>query len=221
MNVRALSAAMAAAISLAAPSVSLAQAPPAAAAPASESCVRIDIPYTQFRLANGLNVVLHEDHTVPMVAVDVWYRVGSAREKPGRTGLAHLFEHILFEGSKHVKTGEFDKLLEAAGGSNNGSTTNDRTDYYEVVPSTALELALFLESDRMGYLVDVLSPARVDQQRDVVKNERRESFENQPYGIVGLELPGLLFPPGHPYHWPVIGSMDDLTAASHQDVADF
>ncbi len=192
-----------------------------APAPAPESCVRIDIPYSQFRLPNGLNVVLHEDHTVPMVAVDVWYRVGSAREKPGRTGLAHLFEHILFEGSKHVKTGDFDTLLEAAGGTNNGSTTNDRTDYYEVVPSTALELALFLESDRMGYLLDVLSPARVDQQRDVVKNERRQSYENQPYGIVGLELPGLLFPPAHPYHWPVIGSMEDLTAASHQDIADF
>ena len=166
-------------------------------------------------------MILHEDHTVPLVAVDVWYRVGSAREKPGRTGLAHLFEHILFEGSKHVKTGEFDTLLEAAGGNNNGSTTEDRTDYYEVVPSNALELALFLESDRMGYLLDVLSPARVDQQRDVVKNERRESYENQPYGVVGLELPALLFPPGHPYHWPVIGSMEDLTAASHEDVAEF
>jgi zinc protease len=186
---------------------------PAAGTAPDASCPRIDIPYTQFRLSNGLNVILHEDHTVPLVAVDVWYRVGSSREKPGRTGLAHLFEHILFEGSAHVKTGEFDTLLEAAGGSNNGTTNDDRTDYYEVVPSNALELALFLESDRMGYLLEVLSPARVDQQRDVVKNERRQSYENQ--------LPALLFPAGHPYHWPVIGSMDDLTAASHEDVADF
>ena len=193
----------------------------ASPSPAPDTCARIDIPYSQFQLPNGLTVILHEDHTVPMVAVDVWYHVGSAREKPGRTGLAHLFEHILFEGSKHVKPGDFDRLLEGAGGTNNGSTNNDRTNYYEVVPSNALELALFLESDRMGYLLDVLSPARVDQQRDVVKNERRESYENQPYGVAGLRLPELLFPPGHPYHWPVIGSMEDLSAASHEDIAQF
>ncbi len=196
-----------------------------AASPASPagpaSCPRIDIPYTQFRLPNGLTVILHEDHTVPIVAVDVWYHVGSAREKPGRTGFAHLFEHILFEGSKHVKTGEFDTLLEAAGGTNNGSTNTDRTNYYEVVPSNALPLALFLESDRMAYLLDVMSAARVDQQRDVVKNERRQRIENQPYGIAVLKLPELLFPAGHPYSWSVIGSMEDLSAATHQDVEDF
>src|SRR4051812_1565466 len=173
MNHRATGVLAAALYSIGFAGLSQPASPSAPAAAAAETGARIDIPYTQFRLPNGLNVVLHEDHTVPMVAVDTWYRVGSAREKPGRTGLAHLFEHILFEGSKHVKTGEFDALLEAAGGSNNGSTTNDRTDYYEVVPSSALEVALFLESDRMGYLLDVLSPARVDQQRDVVKNERR------------------------------------------------
>ena len=194
----------------------LSQAPAAA-----DSCARIDIPYTEFRLANGLTVILHEDHTVPLVAVNVWYHAGSARETPGRTGFAHLFEHILFEGSKHVKQGEFDTLLEAAGGDNNGSTTQDRTNYYEVVPSNALELALFLESDRMGYLLDVMSPARVDQQRDVVKNERRQRYENQPYNVVYLRLPELLFPPNHPYHWPTVGSMEDLTAATHEDVANF
>ncbi len=194
---------------------------PPDAAPAASSAPRINVPYTQFQLANGLNVILHEDHTVPMVAVDVWFRVGSAREKPGRTGLAHLFEHILFEGSSHVKTGEFDTLLEGVGGDNNGSTNNDRTNYYEVLPSNALDLALFLESDRMGYLLDVLSPARVDQQRDVVKNERRQSYENRPYGLASLRLEEEVFPPGHPYHSPVIGSMEDLTAATHEDIAGF
>ncbi|MDQ2870331.1 MAG: insulinase family protein [Acidobacteriota bacterium] len=192
--------------------------PPASAAAV---CPRIDVPYAQFQLANGLNVILHEDHTVPLVAVDVWFRVGSAREKPGRTGLAHLFEHILFEGSSHVKPGEFDTLLEGVGGDNNGSTNNDRTNYYEVLPANALDLALFLESDRMGFLLDVLSPARVDQQRDVVKNERRERIENQPYGTASLRIEEEVFPAGHPYHSPVIGSMEDLTAATHDDVAAF
>ena len=202
-------------------SAAAAQPAQPASPPGVAPCPHIDIAYTQFRLKNGLNVILHEDHTVPIVAVDVWYRVGSAREKPGRTGLAHLFEHILFEGSKHVKTGEFDALLEAAGGTNNGTTDTDRTDYYEVLPSNALSLALFLESDRMAYLLDVMSAARVDQQRDVVKNERRERIENQPYGIAAVKLPELLFPAGHPYSWSVIGSMEDLTAATHQDVEDF
>ncbi|MCA1581242.1 MAG: insulinase family protein [Acidobacteria bacterium] len=192
--------------------------PPGSSAAA---CPRIDVPYTQFQLANGLNVILHEDHTVPLVAVDLWFRVGSAREKPGRTGLAHLFEHILFEGSSHVKPGEFDKLLEGVGGDNNGSTNNDRTNYYEVLPANALDLALFLESDRMGFLLDVLSPARVDQQRDVVKNERRERIENQPYGMASIRIEEEIFPAGHPYHSPVIGSMEDLTAATHDDVAAF
>ena len=196
---------------------------PAAAPPATsaDTCPRIEVPYTQLQLSNGLNVILHEDHTVPLVAVDVWFRVGSAREKPGRTGLAHLFEHILFEGSSHVKPGEFDTLLEGVGGDNNGSTNNDRTNYFEVLPANALELALFLESDRMGYLLDVLSPARVDQQRDVVKNERRERIENRPYGMASIRIEEEVFPAGHPYHWPVIGSMEDLTAATHEDVAGF
>jgi zinc protease len=182
---------------------------------------RLEVPYSQFTLPNGLNVILHEDHTIPFVCVDVWYYVGSAREKPGRTGFAHLFEHIMFEGSKNVKEGEFDKLLEAAGGDNNGSTAEDRTDYWQNVPSSSLELALFLESDRMGHLLDVMSPARVDQQRDVVKNERRQTFENRPYGMASIKLSEALFPPDHPYHWPVIGSMEDLSAAGYEDVVQF
>src|SRR5215204_5289528 len=132
---------------------------------------RLDVPFTQFTLPNGLHVILHEDHTVPLATVNVWYHVGSAREKPGRTGFAHLFEHLMFEGSGHVKEGEFDTLLESVGGSNNGSTTEDRTNYYETVPSNALDVALFLESDRMGYLLDVMTPDRVNGQREVVKNE--------------------------------------------------
>src|SRR5678816_74595 len=181
----------------------------------------LQVPYTQFRLANGLTVVLHQDKSVPVVAVNVWYHVGSANERRGRTGFAHLFEHLMFEGSKNVKEGDFDMLLEAAGGSNNGSTDNDRTNYYEDVPSNALELALYLESDRMGYLIDAMSPERVDGQRDVVKNERRQSYDNRPYGTAEIELDQMLWPDNHPYNWPTIGSMEDLTAASYQDVVDF
>ena len=171
--------------------------------------------------ANGLNVILHRDTSVPIVTVNVWYHVGSANERPGRTGFAHLFEHLMFEGSKNVKEGEFDTLLEAAGGNNNGSTTNDRTNYVIDVPSNALELALFLESDRMAYLLDTMSPARVDGQRDVVKNERRQSYENRPYGMASLEIDKMLWPASHPYSWPTIGHMEDLTAASHDDVVQF
>ncbi|MEW6511334.1 MAG: pitrilysin family protein [Bacteroidota bacterium] len=182
---------------------------------------RIAVPYTRFTLPNGLDVVLHEDHGVPTIAVNIWYHVGSGREKPGRTGFAHLFEHIMFEGSKNVPEGKFDEWLEAAGGDNNGSTTTDRTNYFENVPSNALELPLFLESDRMGFLVDAMSPEKVDGQRDVVKNERRQSYENRPYGLASILMSENLFPPEHPYHWPTIGSMDDLTAASFDDVVEF
>src|SRR5215471_10389249 len=182
---------------------------------------KIDVRVTQFDLPNGLHVILHEDHTVPLLTVNVWYHVGSAREKPGRTGFAHLFEHLMFMGSGNVKYGEFDRLLESAGGTNNASTTEDRTNYFIDVPSNALDLALFLESDRMGFLLDAMSPKTVDAQRDVVKNERRESFENAPYGTASLELSQLLYPKGHPYSWPVIGYMKDLTAASYEDVVEF
>ncbi len=183
--------------------------------------VRIAVPYTRFVLPNGLNVIVHEDHSTPTVAVNVYYHVGSGREKPGRTGFAHLFEHIMFEGSKNVPEGKFDQWLEAAGGNNNGSTNFDRTNYFETVPSNALELALFLESDRMGYLLDAMSPKKVDGQRDVVKNERRQSYENRPYGMAFIKIVEHLYPKGHPYSWPTIGSMRDLSAASYKDVVDF
>src|SRR5690348_7078928 len=162
----------------------------------------LSVPFTQFTLPDGLHVILHEDHTVPIVTVNVWYHVGSAREKPGRTGFAHLFEHLMFEGSGHVKEGEFDTLLEAAGGSNNASTDNDVTDYYINIPSNAIDLALFLESDRLGYLLDVVTPAMVDGQRDVVKNERRQSYENAPYQMAEIRIPEIIYPKNHPYHWP-------------------
>src|SRR3977135_2082823 len=191
-------------------------APAAAQAPAAVP--KIELQYTQFTLANGLRVILHEDHSVPMVSVNMWYHVGSARELPHRTGFAHLFEHLMFMGSGHVKPGEFDEWLEAAGGDNNGSTETDRTNYWINVPANSLELALFLESDRMGYLLDTMTPATVDAQRDVVKNERRQSVENQPYGIAQVLMNEMLYPEGHPYHWPVIGYMPDLTAASYEDV---
>jgi zinc protease len=189
--------------------------------PARAASAPLTVPFTQFTLPNGLHVILHEDHTVPLATVNVWYHVGSAREKPGRTGFAHLFEHLMFEGSGHVKEGEFDNLLEGVGATNNGSTETDRTNYYIDTPSNALELALFLESDRMGYLLDAMSPERVNGQRDVVKNERRQSVENAPYGRAPIEIDTMLYPEGHPYRWPTIGYMEDLTAASYEDVVDF
>src|SRR5436309_10757217 len=182
---------------------------------------QLAVNYQRFSLSNGLQVILHEDHSVPLVSTNMWYHVGSAREKPGRTGFAHLFEHLMFMGSGHVKPGEFDDWLEGVGGTNNGSTENDRTNYWINVPSNAIELALFLESDRMGYLIDSMTPKTVDAQRDVVKNERRQSYENRPYGQAELLLGEMLYPEGHPYHWPVIGYMPDLTAASYEDVVDF
>jgi zinc protease len=180
-----------------------------------------ELKYEMFRLPNGLTVIVHEDHSAPIAAVNTWYHVGSGRETPGRTGFAHLFEHIMFEGSKNVPEGAFDRWLEAAGGNNNGSTTNDRTNYYEEVPANAVELPLFLESDRMGFLIDAMSPGKVDGQRDVVKNERRQSYENQPYGMAELLLLEAMYPKGHPYSWPTIGSMEDLTAARYEDVVAF
>jgi zinc protease len=196
-------------------------APGAAQAPAAAARPELRVPYTLFTLENGLTVILHEDHSVPMVTVNVWYHVGSARERTGRTGFAHLFEHLMFMGSGHVRQGEFDSLLAGVGGTNNGSTSTDRTNYWINVPSNALELALFLESDRMGYLLDAITPAMVDAQRDVVKNERRQRVENQPYGEAQVVLTEMLYPEGHPYHWPVIGYMPDLTAASYEDVVAF
>lgn len=182
---------------------------------------QIKVPYTRYVLPNGLNVILHEDHSTPTVTVNTWFHVGSGYEKPGRTGFAHLFEHLMFMGSGHVAEGEFDKLLESAGGNNNGSTTEDRTNYYEDLPSNALELALYLDSDRMGFLVDAMTPQSVDAQRSVVKNERRQSYENRPYGLSEETILKNLYPPTHPYSWPVIGSMTDLSAATYDDVVEF
>src|SRR5919202_2170263 len=179
------------------------------------------IPFEKYALPNGLEVILHEDHSVPLVAVDLWYHVGSADERPGRTGLAHLFEHVMFTGSEHAPAGAFDQWLEAAGADNNGSTTEDRTAYYEWMPSNALPLALWLEADRMGHLLPTLDQARLDLQRDVVKNERRQRVENVPYGRAEETTLAALFPRGHPYSWPVIGSMADLSAASLEDVKGF
>ena len=182
---------------------------------------RLQVPFQQFKLPNGLNVILHQDKTVPVATVNIWYHVGSANEKPGRTGFAHLFEHLMFEGSKHVKEGQFDTLLESAGAVNNASTSNDRTNYFIDVPVNALDLALFLDSDRMGFLLDAMPPEQVNSQRDVVKNERRQSYENRPYGMASLEIDKMLWPAGHPYSWPTIGEMEDLTAATQEDVVAF
>jgi zinc protease len=195
----------------------------AAGAPAQEEGERVDvhIPYTQFTLGNGLNVIFHRDASLPVASVNLWYHVGSKNERPGRTGFAHLFEHIMFEGSAHVPEGDFDNLLEAAGGVNNGSTNNDRTNYWANIPANALELALWLESDRMGFLLETMTQEKLDIQRDVVKNERRQGVDNQPYGRAFETVYAHLYPEDHPYHWPVIGSMDDLSAATLDDVMDF
>jgi zinc protease len=179
------------------------------------------IQFEKYTLPNGLEVILHEDHSTPIVAVDTWYHVGSGDEQVGRTGFAHLFEHIMFMGSQHVAVGQFDRLLEAAGANNNGSTTEDRTNYYEVLPSNALALALWLDADRMGFLIPTMDLAKVNLQRDVVKNERRQRVDNQPYGRANEVILAALYPQSHPYSWPVIGSMADLSAASLTDVQNF
>ncbi len=179
------------------------------------------IGFEKYTLPNELEVILHEDHSTPIVVVNTWYHVGSGDEKVGRTGFAHLFEHIMFMGSEHVPVGMFDKELEAAGGDNNGSTTEDRTEYHEVVPSNALPLALWLDSDRMGFLLPTMNLPKVDLQRDVVKNERRQRVDNVPYGRSEEVILAALYPKGHPYSWPVIGSMEDLSAASLNDVKNF
>ncbi|HMA04217.1 MAG TPA: pitrilysin family protein [Gemmatimonadaceae bacterium] len=174
-----------------------------------------------FRLANGLAVTLSEDHTAPIVAVNLWYHVGSANERPGRTGFAHLFEHMLFQGSAHVGANEHFEIVQRAGGTLNGSTWLDRTNYFETVPSNQLAIALWLEADRMGQLLPAMTQQKLDTQRDVVKNERRWSVDNQPYGTWWERLPALAFPPNHPFHHSLIGSMEDLSEASLEDIAQF
>jgi zinc protease len=192
----------------------------ALAAPASPQQIP-SIPYQSFKLANGLNVILSEDHTAPIVGVDVHYDVGSRDEKPGRTGFAHLFEHLMFQGSQHLPKGEADRLIENVGGSSNGATAQDQTVYWEQVPANALEQALFIESDRMGWLLPTLDQAKLDNQRDVVRNERRQSYEMQPYGSAFIALSANLWDPQFPYHWLPIGSHEDLAAATLDDVRDF
>ena len=169
--------------------------------------------YTKHTLENGLDVIVHEDHRCPIVAVNLWYHVGSKNEQPGRTGLAHLFEHLMFEGSAHHDSGYFTPL-QRAGAALNGSTSCDRTNYWEVVPTSALDLALWLESDRMGYLLPALTAAKFENQRDVVLNERRQQYENRPYGMALMALMAALYPPDHPYHWTTIGETADLRAAT-------
>lgn len=194
-------------------------APPiASTAPSSSAGRDTPIAFEKYRLDNGLEIILHHDSTIPLVAVNIWYHVGPVNEPPGRSGFAHLFEHLMFEGSKHVGP-NFDRLLESAGATNaNGTTSWDRTNYYETVPREYLELILWIESDRMGFLRDSITQQRLDIQREVVKNERRQSYENAPYGPSTLALLDTLFPDGHPYHGAVIGSMRDLEAASLSDV---
>ena len=177
--------------------------------------------FTDERLANGLRLIVAEDHLAPVVAVCIWYAVGSKNEVPGKTGFAHLFEHVMFQGSRHVAKTEHMGLVQAAGGTLNGTTWLDRTNYFETMPSHQLELALWLEADRMATLLDALNQENLDNQRDVVKNEKRSSYDNRPYGQWFHKLQEHLFPPEHPYHHPTIGSMEDLDAASLEDVAAF
>jgi zinc protease len=180
----------------------------------------MNIPYTRHTLDNGLDVLIHEDHGCPIVAVNVWYHVGSKNEKPGRTGFAHLFEHLMFEGSEHYDRGFFQPLQEA-GAQLNGSTNADRTNYWEVVPRNALELALWMESDRMGYLLPALTDAKFENQREVVLNERRQNYENRPYGFASMAIVAALYPADHPYHWMTIGAAEDIRAARLDDVRAF
>jgi len=173
------------------------------------------------RLANGLRIVLHREPSLPLVAVNLWYHVGSKNEKPGRTGFAHLFEHMLFQGSANVGTNDHFRYLQEVGGVANGSTWYDRTNYYETLPSRHLDLALWLESDRMGFLLPGLTAEKLENQRQVVMNERRQRVDNQPYGRAMERLFELLFPEDHPYRWPVIGWMEDIEAATLDDVRAF
>ncbi|MBL0938841.1 MAG: insulinase family protein [Gemmatimonadaceae bacterium] len=179
------------------------------------------IPVESYQLPNGLHVVLSQDHTAPIVAVNLWYHVGSANEREERTGFAHLFEHMLFQGSANVEANEHFELVQRAGGTLNGSTWLDRTNYYETLPSHQLALALWLEADRMGRMLPAMTQQKLDTQRDVVKNERRWSVDNQPYGTWWERLPALAFPVSHPFHHSLIGSMEHLSDASLDDVADF
>jgi zinc protease len=183
-----------------------------------------DVPrirYERFALPNGLVAILNENHATPIVAVDVWYHVGSKNETPGRTGFAHLFEHMMLEGSENVQPGEYRTIVQSLGGTFNGTTSEDRTNYYTVLPSNHLETALWLESDRMATLLARVDQTRLDAEREIVKNERRNIVENQPFGLANEITTAALFPSDHPYSWSVFGSMADLSAASLDDVKNF
>lgn len=180
----------------------------------------MNISFTKHTFDNGLDVLIHQDRSCPIVSLNIWYHVGSKNEVPGRTGFAHLFEHLMFEGSEHHDRGYF-QPLQGAGALLNGSTNADRTNYWETVPTSAFELALWMESDRMGFLLPALSSAKFENQRDVVLNERRQSYENRPYGLAPMAMLAALYPPDHPYHWPTIGEIADLHAARLEDVREF
>ena len=179
------------------------------------------IAFEKFVLPNGLTVIFHEDRSSPLVAVNLWYHVGSKDEEPGRTGFAHLFEHLMFMGSKNAPYPSFDSIMESWGGHNNGTTSNDRTNYYEIGPTNLLETCLWLEADRLATLADVITEEELERQLKVVQNERRQSYENRPYGQSELVIPDAMYTPDHPYHWPTIGSHADLEAAGVADVRAF
>ena len=179
---------------------------------------RIKIDFEEYKLNNGLHVILHQDRNVPIVAINLWYRVGSRNEQPGKTGFAHLFEHMMFQGSQHVPPEMHFQLIQSVGGTLNGSTYFDRTNYYETLPSHYLEMGLWLESDRMGFLLPALNEEKFKTQLEVVKNERRQRYENQPYGLWLEKILELAFPEDYPYHWPVIGYMSDLEKATLDDI---
>jgi len=209
---------MLAAVAAAAIAASSVEAQKPAVQPGADA---IKIPFETYTLPNGLTVITSIDRTTPTVAVNVWYHVGSKNEVVGRTGFAHLFEHVMFTGSGNVPYGVHDRLTEGVGGSNNGTTSNDRTTYFETVPTNYLESALWIEADRMGFLLDSLDLAKLNAQRDIVKNERRQAVDNQPYGRAFEILATATYPKSHPYSWSVIGSMEDLSAATEEDVKSF
>src|SRR4051812_21368767 len=204
-----------AATALSAPA--LAAAPAVKSVPIATLVKQVSIPHTMFRLPNGLTVIVHEDHKAPIVAVSTWYNVGSKDEPKGKTGFAHLFEHLMFNGSENLPGDYFTYLQQVGATDYNGTTSFDRTNYFESVPTGALDRALFMESDRMGHLLGAVTQGVIDNQRGVVQNEKRQG-DSRPGGLVQYELFGKLFPPGHPYHHTTIGSIPDLDAASLADV---
>lgn len=181
----------------------------------------LNIEYTKFTLQNGLDVILYQNNTLPIVAVNIWYNVGSANERNSKTGFAHLFEHMMFQGSENIPKEMHFRYIQEAGGNLNGSTSLDRTNYYETVPSNYLEMTLWLESDRMGFFLPALTQEKLDNQKDVVMNERRQNYDNQPYGLAWEIIFSNLYPDNHPYHWPTIGWMKDIEAFELDDVKKF